>query len=71
MLVRFFLFLLILFFAARFIMRVVLPIMRVTSMTHKKVSDLQRQMNNMQSQEQNNNASKKIDGDYIDYEEVK
>lgn len=61
----------------RFVFRFLLPIMQVTSMAQSKMREMQKQMEEMQKQSQNNNAKaqpsrpRNIEGDYIDYEEVK
>jgi uncharacterized membrane protein (DUF106 family) len=57
----------------RFIFRFVLPVFRITSTVQDRMRQMQQQMNDMQ---QNNTPPaqpkpKKVDGDYIDYEEVK
>lgn len=53
-------------------MRFLLPIMKVTRMTHQHMNDMRKKMEEMQ---QGNSTRpqqhKRVDGDYIDYEEVK
>lgn len=72
MILRFVLFLVILFLVIRFVMRFLLPIMKVTRMTHQHMNDMRKKMEEMQ---QGNSTGpqqhKRVDGDYIDYEEVK
>ncbi len=70
MIFRFVLFLLILFLVIRFVMRFVLPVMKITRMTHSHMNDMRRKMEEME-QKQNAPRQKRVDGDYIDYEEVK
>lgn len=65
--------LVIIFLIARFVMRYVMPIILVTKTAHDKLSEMQKRMEQMQ-QEQERATKKKnrsVDGDYIDYEEVK
>ncbi len=65
------------FFIARFIGRVVLPMFHITSAATNKVRDMQRQMEEMQrrnaqeQQKQEQRQQQVKEGDYIDYEEVK
>jgi hypothetical protein len=70
MILRFVLFLLILFLLLRFVMRFVLPVMKITRMTHSHMNDMRRKMEEME-QKQRAPQPKRVDGDYIDYEEVK
>ncbi len=61
-------------FLFRFIMRIVLPVMQVTSATQKKMREMQNQMEEMQKKAANPEPKAKprrVEGDYIDYEEVK
>jgi hypothetical protein len=56
----------------RFVTRFVLPIFQVTSMTQDRLRQMQQQMDNMQKKNAAPEKQKKsVDGDYIDYEEVK
>lgn len=71
MIIRFVLFLVILFLVIRFAMRFVLPIMKMTRMTHAHMNDMRKKMDEMQQQKQTPPRPKRVDGDYIDYEEVK
>ncbi|WP_118950844.1 hypothetical protein [Taibaiella helva] len=70
MIFRIVLFLVVVFLLLRFLMRFVLPIMKMTRMTHQHMNDMRKKMEEMQ-QGQGSRPSKRVDGDYIDYEEVK
>jgi hypothetical protein len=72
----------ILFLALRFILKFLLPIIAVTRHTQKSIKDLKAQMESMQQPRESdtaahstNNINKKvteqIDGEYIEFEEVK
>lgn len=69
MIVRFVVFLVILFLVLRFVMRFILPIMKMTRMTHQHMNDMRKKMDEMQ--QGGSRQTKKVEGDYIDYEEVK
>lgn len=73
MIFRFVLFLLVLFLIIRFLMRFLLPVFKITRMTHQKMNEIKKQMDYMQQNNGNNTqrAGKRIDGDFIDYEEIK
>lgn len=63
-----------LYFLFRFIVRFVIPVARVTRMASSRMREMQDQMNQMQQQANNPNPAPKpkpVDGEYIDYEEVK
>lgn len=64
---------LIFFFIARFVMRYLLPILRVTRVARDRMQEMQERMESMQQNEQKRSEQKRntIDGEYIDYEEVK
>lgn len=72
MLFRIILWSIVLTMVLRFITRFVLPIFQITSMTQDRIRQMQQQMDQMNK---NNTPpekpKKKVDGDYIDYEEVK
>ena len=51
-------------------MRFLLPIMKMTRMTHQHMNDMRKKMDEMQ-QGSTPHTAKRVDGDYIDYEEVK
>jgi uncharacterized protein YoxC len=57
----------------RFVIRFVLPVIRMTSAAKAKMREMQQQMEGMQQQANTHQAPKpKVsDGDYIDYEEIK
>jgi len=69
MLFRIFLFLLLLFLILRFVMRFLLPVMKLTRMTHQKMNEMKTKMDQNATNEQQ--QRRKIEGDYIEYEEVK
>ncbi len=72
MLFRIFLFLLLLFLIIRFVMRFLFPVLKLTRMTHQKMNEMKQQMDNMGNTSRPAAAKpKKLEGDYIDYEEVK
>lgn len=52
----------------RFVLKYVLPIARITKGMRQQMSDLQNQVNQQAEQQKKN---KRVDGDFIDYEEVK
>jgi len=60
----------------RFISRFILPILGMTNMAQQKLNEMQKQMEEMQRKQQQAQANttkkaQQVDGDYIDYEEVK
>lgn len=72
MIIRFVLCLVILFFLARFVLRFLLPIMKMTRMTHQHMNNMRKKMDEMQQGENSRQSqNKRVEGDYIDYEEVK
>lgn len=75
MILRFILWSIVITFVLRFIFRFLLPVVSMTRAAQDKLHQMQQQMEDMQQkQQQTPPASKKankIDGDYIDYEEVK
>jgi hypothetical protein len=53
-----------------------MPVMQITKMAQDRMQDMQKQMEQMQQQQRANTPPqaakpKRVDGDYIDYEEVK
>lgn len=66
---------LVLFFIARFVLRFVLPVIRVTRQAQSSINDLRSRMEAMQQQQPSAQPDNKqrpaVDGEYIDYEEVK
>ena len=56
----------------RFIFRFVFPIVQITKVTQDRLRQMQKQMEDMhQQQPKSNQKEQAIEGDYIDYEEVK
>lgn len=57
----------------RFISSFLLPIFHITRAAQNKMREMQEQMNAMQQEQQHKKPSneKSIEGDYIDYEEIK
>jgi len=66
--VRIILFAVIVYMVYRFATRYLAPILKITRMTHSHMNDMRRKMEHMEQQQQH---KKRVDGDYIDYEEVK
>lgn len=67
-------FLLIVAVILRFLMRYVMPIFQMSKMAHRQLNDMRRKMEEMQQQQASatgNKKQKKIDEEYIDYEEIK
>ena len=68
-------FLILLFFIARFIWRYILPIVRLMRNAHRKMNEMNQQMNNSNrnnhSPSQSKSSLRNDQGEYIDYEEVK
>lgn len=73
MIIRVLLIAIILILIGRFIFRFVLPIFMVTKAAQDKLNQMQQKMDEMQREQEakNKRASRPIEGDYIDYEEVK
>ncbi len=74
MILRILLYGILFYFIARFITRFVLPIFQITRAAQNKMKEMQQQMEQMQQQEQarqNAPRNKSVEGDYIDYEEIK
>lgn len=67
---RFVLFLLIIFLVIRFMMRFLLPVFKITRMTHQKMNEMKKQMDQMQHNT-GKRSGKHIEGDFIEYEEIK
>ncbi|MBS1778012.1 MAG: hypothetical protein JST70_01720 [Bacteroidetes bacterium] len=60
----------------RFIFRFLLPVVTITRAAQSKMAQMQKQMEDMQRAQQtpqpaSQQRTNKIDGDYIDFEEVK
>ena len=76
MILKFIIWSIVLTLILRFVMRVVLPIFTMTRMAQDKMAQMQKQMQDMYEQQNRQQpatpkVSKRVDGDYIDYEEVK
>lgn len=76
MILRFILWSIVITVILRFISRFLLPILGMTNMAQQKLNEMQRQMEEMQRKQQQAQAAtakkpQQVDGDYIDYEEVK
>ncbi|RQO31285.1 hypothetical protein DBR32_04775 [Taibaiella sp. KBW10] len=72
MFLKIFIFLIVLSLIARFVLRFVMPILQVTKAARQQMNDMQQQMNSRNGQaEQPQKQSKRVDGEFIDYEEVK
>lgn len=56
------------YFLIRFMLRFVLPVVRIVTATQRQVQNLNNQMNQTKEPEKKGH---RIDGDYIDFEEVK
>ncbi len=68
--IKFLIFLIAAVFVIRIIARVVLPLFNMTRMAHERIDRIKKQMNNMQMQNENKHKPR-IEGDYVDYEEIK
>lgn len=68
-----FVLLLAIFFLLRFILKFLLPVVRVVRNTQMHMQDMKRRMDHMQEGQNAapKHQSKRVDGEYIDYEEVK
>lgn len=73
MIFRIILIAIILILIVRFIIRFVLPVFQITSMTQEKLRRMQEEMERSQQQQQAKQSPRNNvkEGDYIDYEEVK
>jgi hypothetical protein len=74
MTIKFFLFLLIAFFFIRFVLRFLLPVFKLTKMTHSHLNNLREKVDHLQQNQHQQPKSRpqaKVDGEYIEYEEVK
>lgn len=70
---KFVLFLIIFFFIIRFVLRFIMPVIKMTRMTQYQMNEIKKKMEGMQQQGpvNPNQQRKQVDGDYIEYEEVK
>ncbi|HTN46834.1 MAG TPA: hypothetical protein VL098_10845 [Flavipsychrobacter sp.] len=72
MIFRFILWTILLTILFRFVVRFLLPLFNMTRAVSKKMSDMQKQMDNLnQQQQQPQRTAAPKQGDYIDYEDVK
>jgi membrane protein insertase Oxa1/YidC/SpoIIIJ len=76
MILRIILWTIVLTVVVRFIFNFLLPVIGITNAASQKMKEMQRQMDEMQRRQEQQKAStqkkaEQIDGDYIDYEEVK
>jgi hypothetical protein len=55
----------------RFFTRFVFPVLNLTKQARDHMRNMQQQMQDMEEQMQRPQQSKSVDGDYIEYEEVK
>jgi hypothetical protein len=68
--VRIILFVIVGYMLYKFATRFLMPIMKITKMTSNHLHEMRQKMEHME-QKQNHQTTKRVDGDYIDYEEVK
>lgn len=57
------------FFIVRFVMRFLVPLARLVQMTHRGISEVKQKIN--QQRNTPRSAPRQVEGEYIDYEEVK
>lgn len=69
--IRIILFAIVVYMIVKFVRRFLMPIMKITRMTHNHMNDMRQKMEQMEQQQNNQHQSRRVDGDYIDYEEVK
>jgi hypothetical protein len=62
---------LVLYFVIRFVMRFIVPLARLTQMTHRTMNEVKRKMNQQAKGPEARSTPKPVDGEYIDYEEIK
>jgi hypothetical protein len=70
---KFLLLTLVFYLVLRFVLRIVLPAVKLGRMANSRMREMQQKMEEMQQQAQNPAPGKPkvVDGDYIDYEEIK
>ena len=68
--IRILLFILI-FLGIRWIFRFIMPLLKLTRMTHQKMNDMKNHMDQGQNKPNPDKPNRKKEGEYIDYEEVK
>lgn len=76
MILRIILWTIVLTVIVRFIFNFLLPVIGLTNAASQKMKEMQRQMDEMQRKQEQHKAEtpkkpQQVDGDYIDYEEVK
>jgi uncharacterized membrane protein (DUF106 family) len=77
MFLKFIIFLFVIGIILRFVLRFLMPVFQVSRMAHRQMTDMKKkmeEMNQQQSKAQDTKYSRKdsrIEGEYIDYEEVK
>jgi len=72
MFIKFLIFLLLGAILYRIITRFVLPILNMSQMVHQKMDAIKKQVDDLQQKPQKEKRSKpRIEGEYIDYEEIK
>jgi hypothetical protein len=76
MLFRIILWSIIISFLFRFVFRFLLPLFQITGAAQERLRQMQKQMDEMQKKPDSNTAKatskpRHVDGDYIEYEEVK
>lgn len=76
MILKFIIWSIVLTLIVRFVFRFLFPVMTMTKVAQEKMMQMQQQMEDMQRRQNaasqpKASAKKNIDGDYIDYEEVK
>jgi uncharacterized membrane protein (DUF106 family) len=69
--VRIILFAIVVYMVYKFVRRFLMPIMKMTRMTQNHLNDMRQKMEHMEQKQNNHQSSRRVDGDYIDYEEIK
>lgn len=68
---RVIIFLLVFSLIVRFVLRFLIPVSKMTRMTRQHMNELQQKMDAANQHADKMNKSKRVEEDYIDYEEVK
>ncbi len=77
MFLKFIIFLFVVGIILRFVMKFLMPVFQVSRMAHRQMTDMKKKMDEMQQKKNSFEPKKqqsrdtKLDGEYIDYEEVK
>lgn len=73
MIKRIIVFIIIFAFLYRLYQRFIAPLFRMSATAHDRISDIKKQMDQMQQQQTayREQQKKQVDGEYIEYEEVK